>query len=68
MHGGVTFSGLSDDTDKGGWEIGFDCGHGSDLLPYAPYHQPNGVYRDINFAKAETMKLADQLAAMKKEG
>lgn len=65
VHGGVTWGGEfleEDDT----WWIGFDCGHACDLTPqelveafYFPLGKP---YRDFDYVKAETEKLARQVA------
>jgi len=78
-HGGATFC------DKFDWQffkklpvycIGFDCGHGWDLLPfcfieefnfiYSPesrkFKLENDVYRDIKYVQNECKKLAKQVA------
>jgi hypothetical protein len=62
------------------WYIGFDCGHQTDYKPADPMtleayrsmdpEQAEALfrtpadYRDINYARAETMKLAAQVAAL----
>jgi hypothetical protein len=50
--------------------FGFDCNHAWDIAPGMARHfsmspeMMDMVYRDVNYAKAETMRLAEQLAAM----
>lgn len=66
-HGGITFSGPLDDHD-GTWWVGFDCAHAFDHLPALMRFLggaigPCGVYRTIDYAKAETEHLAEQLVA-----
>lgn len=54
-HGGLTFSGESDD----GWVLGFDCAHWGDYVPAIPLG--GGEYRDIDFIVSECAKLARDL-------
>lgn len=84
VHGGPTFSGKCGGhichAPKPGmpekvWWIGFDCGHGGDLIPSLAdllgelkakmRFRFNDVYRDINYVKKETRGLAKQLKAAK---
>lgn len=69
VHGGLTFGSLHPRhlPDDGLYWVGFDCAHYGDLSPdYAKYFSSlaDGEYRDINYAIAETERLAQQLAAM----
>lgn len=55
------------------WWLGFDCAHGGDLAPgmraalvaagSALSGYPGDTYRDIEYVRAETARLAQQLAA-----
>lgn len=60
------------------WWLGFDCAHGEDVIPMFVYHAKHDApylssfigkygeaYKDTNYAMAETMSLARQLARMK---
>lgn len=81
VHGGITYSDYGSinvplfDEIKSGDEyfwFGFDCAHYGDLIPgmIALNRQQFGnfeTYKDINFAAAETTKLAQQLADAEKE-
>lgn len=81
VHGGLTYAnkcdghichvaqpGESDDV----WWLGFDCGHLDDLIPYmigyclkgAP--SLGGVYRDQAYVTAETKRLAEHLAEIRR--
>lgn len=90
VHGDITYSGhfpniesipptgyMSEDgDDQTIWWIGFDCGHGGDLIPgdklenslkmayrlTAPYLDTLDVYRDLDFVKKEIKSLALQIA------
>jgi hypothetical protein len=66
--------GESDDV----WWLGFDCGHPGDYVPNPDWGIGGlsmfggdeaggryGIYRDLAFVRAETEKLADQIAAEK---
>lgn len=60
VHGGVTFCGTIR-KDKSWW-VGFDTAHGGDML--IGFQGPSfstGTYKDINYVKKETEKLAEQL-------
>jgi hypothetical protein len=52
------------------WWLGFDCAHSFDIIPNASglleILPDLSSYRDIDFAKDETTKLAKQLAALNK--
>jgi len=77
VHGGLTFSqqGDGETWDKDLWWLGFDCAHSGDLVPgmYEKYGvvlperftqlQHDEVYRNIDYIKNETMRLAEQLTA-----
>lgn len=67
VHGGLTFSdswiarsGPRADTE-GAWWLGFDCGHGFDVVPAFvrfPAYSPAAAYRDLAYARKETLTLA----------
>lgn len=78
VHGGLTYAGPCDGAEGEGichlpepgepaevWWFGFDCAHGSDVIPamsdFIVYHHV--VYRDMAYAGQETERLADQLRA-----
>lgn len=71
VHGGLTFTAAGDDLirDARMWWIGFDCGHCMDatpgLLAVGLCAVDSTAYRDMEFVKAETAKLAGQIAAGK---
>jgi hypothetical protein len=47
------------------WWVGFDCGHAGDAMPANLFREIGGEsYKDVAFVKAETCRLAEQLAAM----
>jgi hypothetical protein len=75
VHGGLTYASLCagaichvprpgepDDV----WWFGFDCAHGGDYMPaYALFdflNLPGGVYRTLDYVKAQCTQLATQLA------
>lgn len=71
VHGGLTFSddsssSIGQNGQDDHWWFGFDCAHLGDFCPYKDQvlvlHEE---YRDIAYVKAETCRLADQLAAIK---
>lgn len=84
VHGGLTYSAPCQDDDrpkreqichvpKPGepddvWWLGFDCGHGGDLMPshneFSKFSMP-GKYRDLAYAKAECESLAKQASNAK---
>lgn len=70
-HGGITFAGttilapmtcLTEYNTRDNWWLGFDCGHGLDVIPAMPsmYLQfnPNAVYRDYSYSRAAAARLA----------
>jgi hypothetical protein len=67
VHGGVTYAETDVDKgrpDRGRWVVGFDCGHGGDLIP-AFQHLSGRVgrpttYRDIDYVVLECEALAQQ--------
>ena len=67
VHGGVTYTDTDVEKgrpDRGRWVIGFDCGHGFDLIP-AFQHLSGRVggpatYRDIDYVVAQCEALAQQ--------
>lgn len=65
VHGGVSYSDFDYRRGSGKYYIGFDCAHFGDWSPYmysAHLSQEiRGTYRDIEFVKAECIKLARQL-------
>jgi len=69
VHGGLTYAddGKIDGMD-GLWVIGFDCGHGYDVMPgYSVLIAPieGAEYRTVDYVTKECRKLAKQLAEMK---
>ena len=73
IHGGITYadkcSGSVCHIPKPGqpedvWWLGFDCAHYRDLTPTnGDYTGWDGIYRDIEWVKEETRRLAEQLVA-----
>ncbi len=65
VHGGVTYTGNGDFFSNGdGYWYGFDCGHAGDISPAIQYegrYMSEGVYRDMEYVKAQTTALAAQL-------
>ena len=71
-HGGITFTGehaveiLDADSYAKYWWIGFDCAHAGDTSPGMASFLSitrDGSYRDMVYVKAETERLAVQIAA-----
>ena len=64
VHGGLTWAAdHAADTDPDGhWYFGFDCAHCDDLCPKHGDITGSGIYRDIEYTKAQARKLARQLA------
>lgn len=78
VHGGLTYAAMCDGDEETGichvvdpgepelWWLGFDCGHAFDITPgmisdtFPP--MPGTVYRDLEYVKAETLRLALQIA------
>jgi hypothetical protein len=57
VHGGITFA----ERVRGkGFTLGFDCAHYGDKTSFNPNNH-YAMYRTFEYAKAETMKLAEQL-------
>jgi hypothetical protein len=75
VHGGVTYIDFLDDIELEGiqpYAIGFDCGHGGDLMPGITRVMEFGfeerpIYRDIAYVKKECIELAKQLKKIEKE-
>jgi hypothetical protein len=63
VHGGVTFAGKYPKENL--WLIGFDCAHSGDLCPESNYSSASETYRTLEYAKAETERLAAQIAKIK---
>lgn len=68
VHGSLTFAGPHSGDPPGTFWYGFDCGHAGDGDP--PWYEGSfprydGVYRDIDYVKAECASLAKQLIALK---
>jgi hypothetical protein len=75
VHGGLTYSdhcqgGICHVPDPGEpdniWWLGFDCGHGGDLIPAyrsitATRGLFNGTYRNVDYVRAQCESLAEQL-------
>lgn len=86
-HGGLTFSDFCQDHEHGichivepgepekVWWLGFDCGHGGDIIPSFLELRNKGIesftgawgetYKDIEYVKKECRDLAKQLAEIK---
>lgn len=73
VHGGLTFADYKD--DGLGWTVGFDCGHGFDLMPglmdnevmKRTQRMTRGTpfpitYKDIEFARRQARRLCKQAA------
>lgn len=61
VHGGLTYA---DDGDhESTWVVGFDCGHFGDFSPELARY--GGEYRTLEYAKAETERLAEQARGAK---
>ncbi len=72
VHGGLTYSGDCLPYLKGEFALGFDCGHGFDLIPYLDYGRSssdlsNATYKNIEYVKKECSKLASQLYELNEE-
>lgn len=74
VHGGITYSELSNptqeishlhDTDAGIWWFGFDTAHYGDLVPGTELFL-DGIYRDETYVRNEVKSLAEQLAEVTK--
>lgn len=73
VHGGLTHSGEGDGKfwTAGYWWLGFDCAHAYDLVPFMEdftkrFMGPSlgGTYRNFQYARQETKKLADEMAKL----
>ena len=79
VHGGITFAeaGDGDRWSEGLWWIGFDCAHEGDLIPTfdvlftlshllceGHYEVDGEVYRNIDYVREQTKKLAEQLHSL----
>lgn len=73
VHGGLTYSEFcggsichKTEGDDKAWWFGFDCGHAWDVIPSweATLSMPDSVYRDVDYVRNETKRLAEQLAAI----
>ncbi len=73
VHGGLTFSdkctgNICHAPRDGGpddiWWLGFDCNHAGDMAPGRRRMFPEETYRTIDYVKAETERLARQLATL----
>ncbi len=69
VHGSLTYANehcpLTGDAPAGHWWFGFDCSHCDDLSPAYGDFMRDGIYRDIEYVKAECESLAKQLAEYK---
>lgn len=72
VHGGLSYDGPrcpdrkpEKEDDEVGYWFGFDCGHAGDLCP-AMTPQLGGVYRDLDYVKAEVVSLANQIKGMRR--
>lgn len=75
VHGGITYGALADDGEH--WELGFDCGHYTDVIPgcfdlspsYGEMVESGGArYRDMDYVTAEVERLALQLRRVEERG
>jgi hypothetical protein len=58
VHGGITYGQEYD----GQWWYGFDCSHSGDTAPgRSAWFADDGIYRDIEYVKAECASLARQM-------
>jgi hypothetical protein len=71
VHGGINFSSHEIqnfhivEPDSAIWWLGFDCGHGSDIVPSAGFLNEAGLtYKNINYLKEQCKRLALQLKAL----
>lgn len=67
-HGGLTYDGYDENEN---WVIGFDCSHYGDLTPYfiltGEYtFVQNGIYRDMQYVKAQCESMAEQASVFSK--
>jgi hypothetical protein len=76
VHGGLTYAGTIDTAKDHPefatelWWLGFDCGHAYDLMPgmmrfqrqFLPDNED--VYRDLDYVRTETTRLASQLSVL----
>lgn len=75
VHGSVTWQGKLEADKDAAYYIGFDCGHFNDYVPgMANFHVQSGlhpdrwgIYRDIEFVKAECAILAAQVISYKQK-
>jgi len=60
VHGGLTYSGGEDDfpVESDLWWFGYDCGHLGDVSDICS----EGVFRDLDYCKAECESLAKQIS------
>ena len=68
VHGGITFSRMSDpwsgEKTKDVYWIGFDCNHSDDLPLGETCTQSERTYKDMSYVLTETLKLSSQLKSM----
>lgn len=72
VHGGLTFSkkGNGSWLPENYWWLGFDCAHARDIVPYMDVlrghtvDEKYGSYRNFQYVKQETRRLADQVAIL----
>lgn len=66
VHGSLTYADKhcpeGGEAPEGFWWFGFDCSHCDDLCPAYDSTMRSGVYRDIEYVRAECESLAKQLA------
>lgn len=73
VHGGLTYADESrweelDTLPDDWWWLGFDCGHGGDIIPKMPYTAVSfagDTYRNISYVIEQCESLAEQLDALK---
>ena len=66
VHGGLTLAGPL--SQGGNWWFGFDCGHDGDMSPFnRTSHHDGGYYRNMNYTRFQTERLAEQLARYAEE-
>ena len=69
VHGGITFAHATITirdhvVPTGYWWFGFDCAHAGDTIPDMPEMGLECNYRNIQYVREQTVRLADQLRAI----
>lgn len=64
VHGGVTWFPWYGDEEPWCYRVGFGCSHVGDLVPGMSYRHPMDVYRDEDYARDHTCRLAEQVKCL----